>query len=128
MGIPPISVSVDFKVSETMPITIGATGMFSTWRWTNPWVDITYSNIGIGARAMYHFNFARNLDTYAGITLGWVFQTVSGNALHTVRGNSFFLWGGNIGVRYFFTDSIGVYSELGWSGLQYVSAGLTVKM
>jgi hypothetical protein len=128
MGIPPISVSVDFKVSEIFPITIGATGMFSTWRWRNPWNDVTYTNIGVGARAMYHFNFAENLDTYAGLTLGWVIQTASGQALQTVRGNSFFLWGGSIGLRYFFTDSTGVYSELGWSGLQYVSAGLTVKM
>jgi hypothetical protein len=128
MGIPPISASADFKVVETVPITIGVTAMISTWKWTSDWVDITYRNIGIGARVMYHFNFARNLDTYTGLTLGWVIQNASGRAYQPISGSSFFLWGGNIGLRYFFTDSIGVYSELGWSGLQFVSAGLTVKM
>ena len=127
MGIPPISASVDFKVTDVVPITVGATGMFSTWKWSGYNFDVTYRNIGIGARGMYHFNFARNLDVYTGLTLGWVIQTASGYSFQAVSGNSFFLWGGNVGVRYFFSDRLGVYSELGYSGLQFISAGLTMK-
>jgi len=140
MGIPPISGSIDFKISEELPITLGASLIFSTWSWSSGissyTVNVTYTNIGIAGRAMYHFNFAENLDTYAGLILGWVIQNASvsygsgytSTPSGTYSGNSFFLWGSGIGIRYFFTDSMGIYGELSYSGLQYLSAGLTLKM
>jgi len=139
MGIPPITASVDFKTSNTVPITIGGFLTFATWKYSggNPpyTIDLTYLNIGIGGRGMYHFNFYRNLDVYAGLVLGYVIQKAtisygsgynSGNAPN-YKGVSFFLFGVNSGVRYFFTDRTGVYGELGYSGLQYLSAGLSMK-
>jgi hypothetical protein len=140
IGIPPVSLSMDIKISNVVPITIGATGIFSTWEYTtgnSPYtVSVTYMNIGIGSRAMYHFNFARNLDTYIGFTLGYVIQSASiiygsgytsGN--RPVYGSqSFFLYGGNMGIRYFFTKGFGVYFEGGYSGLQFASAGLSIKI
>jgi hypothetical protein len=135
MGIPPISASMDFKVSDTVPITVGAMAMFSTWKWISgapPYnYNISYRNIGFGGRVMYHFNFTRNLDSYTGLTLGYVIQSVSGSIGSGVTrpiGNSFFLWGFNIGIRYLFTDRVGIYSELGWSGLQILGVGLSMKM
>ena len=131
MGIPPISASFDFKVSQTVPITVGITGMFSTWHWKYSLAyssaDITYTNIGIAGRGMYHFNFTNKLDTYTGLTLGYVFQSASGSANQPITGNSFFLWGWCIGIRYAFSGSVGIYSELGYSGLQYLSAVLTFR-
>jgi len=140
MGIPPISASIDFKVTDVLPITVGAIVVFNTWNWKsgNPPLDVsvTYRNIGIGARAMYHFNFLENLDIYAGITLGYVIQSASitygtgyppGYSASGINSKSFFLWGSNIGARYFFTDLIGVYAEVGYSGLQYLNAGLSLK-
>jgi hypothetical protein len=98
-------------------------------------MDVTYTNIGFGGRGMYHFNFMDNLDTYAGLTLGYVIQnaTLKANNEHYGQiaaaedGVSFFLWGLNIGARYFFTDFIGAYLELGYSGLQFASIGVSVK-
>jgi hypothetical protein len=139
MGLPPITASVDFKISNTVPITVGGLLTFATWKYSggNPpyTIDLTYLNVGIGGRGMYHFNFAANLDVYAGLVLGYVIQRAtisygsgynSGNAPN-YKGVPFFLFGVNSGVRYFFTDSIGVYGELGYSGLQYLSAGLSMK-
>jgi len=133
-GIPPISASVAFKVSETLPITVGATGVFTTWRWSGFGGDITYTNIGVGARLMYHFdlhyfNLPRNFDYYIGLNLGYVFQTVSGNWTGAGQpvSNSFFFWSGIVGVRFFFTDSLGIYAEAGASNLQWLSVGLTMK-
>ena len=129
-GIPPLSASLAFKVSENLPITVGATGIFTTWRWSNPWVDVTYMNIGVGGRIMYHFNFARNFDSYVGLNLGYVFQRVSidtwANGITPVS-NSFFLWGAIVGARFFFTDLLGIYVEAGASSIQFFSAGLTMK-
>ena len=142
MGIPPISASVDVKLPLDFPITVGAIGTFGTWKYStsipaisNSNTNVTYTNLGIGARGMYHFNFIQNLDTYAGLTLGYVIQTVKatyGTYYDTTprtgySGSSFFLWGLNIGARYFFTDMVGAYLELGYSGLQYGGLGVTVK-
>ena len=83
---------------------------------------------------MYHFNFARNLDTYTGLTLGWVVQTANvkydsnwTTDRRSYNGESFFLWGFNIGARYFFTDTVGAYLELGYSGLQIIGLGVSLK-
>jgi hypothetical protein len=139
MGIPPISASVDFKLPVKLPITIGGTAAFSTWGYSSGsgdyQVDVTYTNIGFGVRGAYHFNFVKNLDTYAGITLGYVIQSADvkygsayGSEVKPVYdGISFLLYGANIGARYFFTKNIGAYFELGYSGLQVASIGLSVK-
>ncbi|MDR2803396.1 MAG: hypothetical protein LBB22_03795, partial [Treponema sp.] len=70
MGIPPISASADFKLPISLPITVGATAALSTWGYTTgggDWkIDVTYLNIGFGARGAYHFNFIEKLDVYAG--------------------------------------------------------------
>jgi len=136
MAFPPVSVSVDVKLPITTPITLGAIAVFNRWKYSIPLpynMDVSITNIGIGVRGMYHFNFMNNLDTYAGITLGWVFQNASvshssGISYGDYAGNSFFLWGANIGARYFFTETFGAYAELGYSGLQYLNVGLTMKL
>jgi hypothetical protein len=143
-GILPLAASLDFKLSVDKPITVGGIINFSQWKYTvsmpagtegrPPKVtykdyDIKWNNLGLGLRGMWHFNFKRNLDTYAGVTLGYVFQTFDGGELESseYKGLSFFLFGVNVGLRYFFTETVGAYLELGYSGLQFVSAGLSIK-
>jgi len=135
IGIPPISATVDYKLPVSAPISIGALAAFTTWKRTvNLYlvtVDLTYTNIGFGARGMYHFSFMENLDTYAGLTLGYVIQNIKYNNDYSGSYDdsvNFFLYGGNIGARYFFTDIIGAYLELGYTSLSYLSAGVTFKV
>ena len=125
-GIPPISASLAFRVSDTLPITVGATGIFTTWRPPILWGDITVMNIGIGARVMYHFNFARNFDSYLGLNVGYVFQRVTGTGFHQGSA-SFVFYSTIVGARFFFTDRFGVYMEAGASNLQFLSVGLAMK-
>jgi hypothetical protein len=138
-GIPPISASLDYKLPVKLPITAGLITTFSTWKWSfnNPStgkIDVTYTNFGIGARGMYHFNFWEKTDVYAGLTLGWVFQSSksktsspAGINEYSDEGKPFFLFGASVGARYFFTSFLGAYLELGYSGLQILGAGLTLK-
>jgi hypothetical protein len=140
MGMPSISASMDFILSNAVPITLGLTFIYNTWKFTSGWspstIDVTYRNIGIGGRFLYHFNAARNLDTYIGITLGGVSQSAHvyyerGYAAAyrpEFSGESFFLFGANVGFRYFFTNSFGIYSELGYSRMQIFTAGLAFKI
>ena len=141
MGLPPISASVDFKLPISLPITVGGIVVFTTWKYStsagipNSNIDVTYMNFGFGGRGMYHFNFLKNLDAYAGATLGYVYQNASvryGSAYDTIpktsyTGAPFLLWGSNIGARYFFTNLIGVYLELGYSGLHFANTGVSLK-
>jgi opacity protein-like surface antigen len=136
----PISVSADFKLPIKLPITAGATAAFNSWKDIigagNSQIGVTYTDIAIGARGHYHVNLLKNLDTYAGLTLGWVFQIVDveyGSYWNnhenkpSYSAKPYFLYGFNIGARYFFTKNIGAYLELGYSGLQLASLGLSVK-
>jgi hypothetical protein len=132
LGFPPLSVSVDVKLTPKFPITLGGLFAYSQWKWSYLTADLRWHNIGFGVRGMYHFNFFRNLDTYAGLTLGYVIQSFDDNGfdlgLAGYGADPFFLFGANIGARYFFTKNIGAYLELGYSGLQFVGFGLSVKI
>jgi hypothetical protein len=143
IGIPPISASVDFKVPIAAPVTVGPLVAFASQTYSfsqNIYgaaygYKFTYTNFAIGVRGMYHFNFLKNLDAYAGLVLGYVIS--SGKAEYTGEWGalgktepsnlSYFLWGVDVGARYFFTNNIGAYLELGYSGLQVVSLGLSLK-
>jgi hypothetical protein len=141
IGLPPIRLSADFELPIPIPITVG--GMVGIRTWTYSWYswlfrdDFTIFEIPIGVRGMYHFNFAaftdnsfvRKLDAYAGLTMGWVivFDNYKGDSYYWSGRDSYFLWGVNAGARYFFNDVIGLYLEVGVSGFDYASFGLTLK-
>jgi len=138
MGIPPVSASVDLVLPVPLPITVGAVAMFTSWKYSEN-VDVinvtaSYRNIGIGVRGMYHFNFLEALDTYAGLTVGYVIQSAKvktsgapGNHSARAAGN-FVLWGLNIGGRYYFNELIGAYVELGYNSLQFLGIGATFRL
>jgi len=130
LGILPISGSVDFKLPISLPITVGVGVTYTTWKWNLGFMTVSLMNIGIGGRAMYHINLLDKLDTYAGVTLGYVIQSAKAEAdnyQNSVKGEPFFLYGANLGARYFFTNLIGAYIEAGYSSLQYANVGLTIK-
>jgi hypothetical protein len=142
IGLPPIKLSVDFELPIPVPITVGGMIGLRTWTYKWSWLysyldDFTIFEIPIGVRSMYHFNFAalsdssfvRKLDVYAGLTLGWVIVTdnYSGNSRYWTSRDSFFLFGVTTGARYFFNDVVGLYLELGYSGFEYASFGLSLK-
>jgi hypothetical protein len=126
MGLPPISAAVDFKLPVAAPITLGALGTFSTYTWGSTSYTYTLTNIGLGARGNYHFNFVKNLDVYGGLTLGYITATVTSSHGGSASIGDFWA-GAQIGARYFFTDMIGAYLELGYNALQVAGVGITVK-
>jgi hypothetical protein len=75
------------------------------------------SNVVIGARGAFHNQFVENLDTYAGLMLGYNIDS----ALVGSASFSAFL-----GARYYFTPKIGAYAEVGY-GIAYMCAGVSLK-
>ena len=86
----------------------------------------------IGVRGALHYSFVDKLDTYAGLMLGyeivswkWLDKNSSdlglkGNAASDL-GFSLFL-----GARYYFTDTFGVFAEVGY-GAAVINLGVSLK-
>lgn len=127
----PIGVHVEFGVTDN--ISVGAYAAFASYNAGFSGFDWKYTYTIIGARGAYHFgellNAPDNLDVYGGVglynysvkvksDLGGAFTGTSGSGLH---------FGVHAGARYYFTDNIGAYAELG-SGIAYLQLGVTLKL
>ena len=92
----------------------------------------TYTYIVIGARGEYHFVDAdvEDLDLYGGVTLGYNIVSVSEPSGYTgfySSEGSYLLSGFHAGGRYYFSQSIGAFLELGY-GVGYIVAGVTFRL
>jgi hypothetical protein len=137
-GLPPLSASFEYGVTELGPGILGVGGYFglSTHKWESSSGGSTYgwkySNIIIGARGNYHYNFVEKLDTYAGMMLGYniVNSKAIGNVPilydYTVNASSF-VWSIYIGGRYYFSDSFAAMLELGY-GIAWLNIGVAFKL
>ncbi|MEN8220892.1 MAG: hypothetical protein ABFS56_31960 [Pseudomonadota bacterium] len=89
-----------------------------------------YSYLGIAARGAYHYGIfdSDKIDTYAGIALGYNTVTVSniGSGHRGSASGSYLLYGGFVGLRYFFKPNLAVFTELGY-GLGLGTVGLSLK-
>ena len=89
-----------------------------------------YTDLVIGARGSVHYQFIENLDSYAGVMLGYDIVssktfgsgTFVGNA--TASGFDFALYAGG---RYYFTERIAGVLELGY-GIAYFNVGVAIKL
>ncbi|MDR3356398.1 MAG: hypothetical protein LBO04_04340 [Spirochaetaceae bacterium] len=141
MSLPPISFSAEYVLAKAkIPLSVGAYfGITGYNEKLTAYSSYKGTLAGFGAKASYHFNFLQNLDPYVSLTLGWlvysqeVKTTVSGYGMSadktvtTENDLSTFFYGFNLGTRYFFTENIGAYVELGYSAVSVLSAGLSLK-
>ncbi|MBU1370066.1 MAG: porin family protein [Bacteroidetes bacterium] len=131
LDMPPVSLALDFGLSDKM--SLGAyvgysaskedfSGFGANYSWK-------YTYIIVGARGAYHFDLVDQLDTYAGVLLGYNVASVtyegSGTAPTSPSAGGL-AYAGFAGARYHFGDTFGVYAELGY-GLALLNAGLTLK-
>lgn len=134
--IPPISASLEFCIVDNLfdaksSIGIGGYAGYTTskWKYSSDW-GWNYTNIVLGARGAFHYQFVDKLDTYAGVMLGY--DIVNTKEYGTHAGSigsgsaSGFIWSGFIGARYYFLPTIGVFAELGY-GIAYGNVGVAFK-
>ncbi len=95
-------------------------------------IGYKYSSIIIGARGALHYQFVKNLDTYAGLMLGYNGASAKfvGDDIYennaeksSVGGFAFAIYAG---ARYYITEHFGFVGELGY-GVSYLNLGLTYK-
>lgn len=133
---PPITAGVQFLVDES--ISIGGIVGYTTSSYSliYPLTATTYTwkytYIMFGARGEYHFlKDSKNLDGYVGLTLGYNAVSFSSNlggvSVNYTPGGGYILYGAHVGIKYLFSPSIGVFSELGY-GIGYFTAGATFRL
>jgi hypothetical protein len=135
--IPPLSASFEYGLQELGPGILGIGGYLgiSSYKWETSILGSTYgwrySSVIIGARGGYHYSFVEQLDTYAGLLLGY--NVVSAKATGDWPGGitaeasgSGVAWSLYIGGRYYFTDSFAAMLELGY-GIAWLNLGVAYK-
>ncbi|MGO9412645.1 MAG: hypothetical protein ACLQCB_18085 [Spirochaetia bacterium] len=144
MTVPPIIASVEyqFMAAPQIPLSVGLLAGYtgSQYKYDDGFGDTytdTFSFIVVGGRVSYHFIElikVPNLDTYAGLLLGYDIASVSYSGTGGFAGGSIpgvtaggFTYGFYAGARYYFASFIGIYAELGYT-LGYVNAGLALKI
>ena len=70
------------------------------------------SDLIVGVRGMFHYEFIEKLDTYAGVMLGY--DIVSHSQPDNLPGSTF-RPGLFAGARYYITNNLGVFAELGYN-------------
>jgi len=131
--IPPISATFEKGFNENVSIGgfVAYTSSEDIWSTVGEEYGWEYSYIGIGGRGAYHYGLfdSENIDTYAGLTLGYSMVSVStiGSGWSGSASGSYLLFGGFAGLRYFFRPNMAVYTELGYGGLGNAVVGLSFK-
>jgi len=130
MTIPPISGSFEYGVVNLLDGRggIGVGGYVSyLLRKSNDYSFSDNYNVGdfiIGPRGLFHYQFIDNLDTYAGLLLGY--DIVSFSNKNTPLSGSSFYSAFFVGARYYLTNNIAVFGELGY-GISPLQLGITFK-
>lgn len=134
-SLPAISLSVEKGIKDIEnigPLSIGGIVGFkhASYAWTNVY-DWTWNDVIIAARGAIHYDLLKNdkIDTYGGVGLGLRLQSYTDYNILGQKGHStsihplFALY---LGGRYYFTDKLAGFGELGY-GLGYLTLGLSYK-
>ena len=135
LSIPPLSVSLDYGVADNLingnngSISVGGFAGYAASSYSSGVYKTTYSYISLGGRGAFHYQFAPKLDTYAGLMVSYDIASVSSNLDYTGASvaTSGIHWSLFLGGRYFFTEKIGAFAELGY-GFYNLNLGVTFKL
>ena len=116
---------VDNLIDGNAAIGVGGYLGYAADQWKA--YDIKRSHTIFGAKGYFHYNFARDLDTYGGLMLGYNVINTTTSSTHPYTGKSsgvtYSLF---LGARYYFADNIGAFLELGY-GVAALELGVAFR-
>ena len=133
-AVPPISISADYGITDKISVG-GFFGYTSTKDRYSYYYDtrdyVKYSFTIIGVRGAYHLNLLDQLDTYAGLMLGYNIASSKVNSNSPYWDDYAVASGGlalsaYVGGRYHFTEQIGAFAEVGY-GISVLNLGATFR-
>lgn len=128
----PLGASLEFGVTDDISVGVNADYLSHKY---NAVSSYKFTALYLGARGSYHFNNLLNInndkvDLYGGLTLGYrVFSwkdNYSNNLLDNSYGSGVYL-GGFVGGKYYFSDNVGAFLELGAIGSTNARLGVAFK-
>lgn len=142
-GIGPIHLKYDYALSDKISLGVSIGYVSFKAKWTYDYYDYntfttqaydeswTGSSLGILARFNYHFATSEKLDPYVGLGAGynsWTFKFESDypGAIESSLVLPPIGFEGGVGVKYFFSDNVGAYLELGY-GKSLLQGGIAFK-
>ncbi|MBL7966610.1 MAG: hypothetical protein JNK09_06380 [Prolixibacteraceae bacterium] len=136
-SVPPISGALEVVIKDDLFDGNGAIGVggylgYAAYKWKYSGYDYgwKYSNIIVGPRGYLHYNLIEQLDTYAGVMLGYNIVSSkwygSGSSIGDASSGGV-IFSGFIGARYFFNEKVAAMAELG-SGIAYLNLGVAIKL
>lgn len=106
----------EMGVSKALCQGKGGIGVGAVFGWSGYHDDgVDYDNIVIGAQSNFHYAFIPQLDTYAGLTVGY---EIDPDGLYL---------GAQVGTRYFFNNHWAINMEFGY-GVSFAKIGFTYKL
>lgn len=128
-----IPVGASFEVGVTDAISVGGGVDFLS---SNYGGGNKFTAIYLGARANYHFNEVLNItsdkvDVYGGLSLGYRSFTWKDNYNNDLLGKSYgsgVYLGALVGGKYYFTENVGAFLELGAIGSTNARIGVAFKL
>ena len=133
LSIPPLSVSLDYGVTDNLingnngSISVGGFVGYAGGSQTYGTYKNSFSYIALGGRGAFHYQFAPKLDTYAGLMVSYDIVSSNYDAFSNYIKSSHIDWSLFLGARYFFTEKIGGFAELGY-GFYNLNLGVTFKL
>ncbi len=132
---PAISLSLDrgvWPVGGPGVISLGGYLGNTGYKYSSGGYTAKWNYFIVGARGAYHYNgfsSVPKLDVYGGAMLGYNIVNYSSDGNDVDISNSYgsgIGFSGFLGGRWFFTERIGAYAELGY-GVSVLNAGLAIK-
>ncbi|MCX6273371.1 MAG: hypothetical protein NTU44_19555 [Bacteroidetes bacterium] len=144
-GTGPIHVKVEYGITESFGIGLSVNNVSTKVSWQDEGYDTAFNPvkyesgfkfhaIAFNVRGNYHFIREDNLDLYAGLGLGYnssksEYYTNDPYSLGNLTISALIPLGleFSVGIRYYFTDNIGVYMEVG-AAKSIIQGGLAIKI
>ncbi|MDO5663635.1 MAG: hypothetical protein Q4G63_00070 [Bacteroidia bacterium] len=133
MAVPPLAASYEYGVVDGLfdgkgSIGVGALVGFTSAKWNhinNDSYNVNYMTFA--GRGNLHYQFVENLDTYAGLTLGYYLVNQKWPEGYVgPKNNGALAWGLNVGARYYFQPNIAAMAEVGY-GISILNLGIAFK-
>ncbi|MDR2476006.1 MAG: hypothetical protein LBD45_09140 [Bacteroidales bacterium] len=137
--VPPISASFEYGVVDGLlngkaSVGVGAYLAATSTQWEEQVTDFheyyNYSYSTLGARGTFHYHLLDNVDTYAGVLIGYNFINSSGvgsrpKAIPNEPTAAIF-----IGARYYFVPELAVYAEIkdGYASISSMEFGIALNI
>ncbi|MEQ3675861.1 MAG: outer membrane beta-barrel protein [Dokdonia sp.] len=113
-SLPPIEAAYEYAISDN--ITVGGFAGIATAEFRSAGFGYDYTYILAGGLGNYHFVNSETFDVYVGAKLGYV--NVSSKEVGAAFGinaeSSGILFGGQLGARYWITETIAINAEAGY--------------